>query len=235
MLARPMEILTQFPDRKSKEQKQAFRDAVQDYLERIDYPVQAEAGILGSWNLVIGDPERAKYLVTAQYHTGSGRNTSSEVVTLLEIARILPENQRHKVCFVLLDLGCMGSLSHRKTYKEATDHQLVIHLNCVSEGDEIRLFPTKKLKQNPKRLTSLYKACGYMGKKSILVHEKGFAFNTSVPKDFPYGIGVCTLRKNKLCDYLALFQTQKSTILDETNINILRAALTTFICCDAVN
>lgn len=326
MLTRPMDILTLFPVRKTKPQKQAFRDAVQAYLEKIDYPVQVEQGIFGSQNVVIGDPDKAKYLVTAHYDTcarlpfpnlltpfnpalfllyqifiavilmvlpmvisifagittlfagafcispekglelgalailvwyftflilyvlsfslvyfgPANRNNTNDntsgVVTLLEIARTLPENQRHKVCFVLFDLeekGLWGSKSYRKAHKEATDRQIVLNLDCVGDGDFIRMFPTKKLKQYRKKLTSLYKACGYVGKKSILVHEKGFGMNPSDHRNFPYGVGICALRKKKHCYYLSRIHTKKDIILEEENVNILRAALTSFICCDS--
>ena len=328
MLARSMDILTQFPVRKSKKEKQAFRDAVQAYAERMEYPVSVEKGVFGSRNLVIGDPERAKYVLTAHYDTcarlpfpnlltpfslplfllyqtaislvlllapmllsillggsvlflgvyfvspeqglelgawaivvwyfsfillmifsilllyfgpsnkNNANDNTSGVVTLLEIARTLPENQRHKVCFVLFDLeekGLWGSRSYRKAHKDATDHQLILNLDCVGDGDYIRMFPTQKLKKDRKKLTSLYKACGYVGRKSILVHEKGFGIYPSDQRHFPYGVGICALRKNKLCYYLGRIHTKKDTILDEENVNILRAALTTFISCDAVN
>ena len=326
MLTRPIDILTLFPIRNTKPQKQAFRDAVQAYLEKIDYPIQVEQGIFGSQNVVIGDPEKAKYLVTAHYDTcarlpfpnlltpfnpalfllyqifiavilmvlpmvisvlagittlfagaffispekglelgawailvwyftflilyvlsfalvyfgpanrNNANDNTSGVVTLLEIARTLPENQRHKVCFVLFDLeekGLWGSKSYRKAHKEATDRQIVLNLDCVGDGDFIRMFPTKKLKQDRKKLTSLYKACGYVGKKSILVHEKGFGMNPSDHRNFPYGVGICALRKKKHCYYLSRIHTKKDTILEEENVNILRAALTSFICCDS--
>lgn len=324
MLARPMDVLTAFPVRKSKVQKQAFRDAVQSYAEELGYQCTVEKGIFGCHNLVIGEPTQAKYLITAHYDTcaklplpnlftpfnpilfviyqffmalvtmmppmllgylaslatifaaafagmdtadlesigvtaflciyiplaifglfaiyfghankHNANDNTSGVVTLLEIARTLPQNQRHKVCFVLFDLeekGLWGSKAYRKAHKVETDCQLVINLDCVGDGDYIRMFPTQKLKKDRKKLTSLYKACGYVGKKSILIHEKGFGFNPSDQKNFPYGIGICALRKNRFCYYLGRIHTKKDTILEETNVNILRAALTTFICCDA--
>lgn len=328
MLTKPMDILAQYPVRRSKAQKQAFRDAVQTYAENLNYPVSVESGKFGSRNLIIGDPETAKYLVTAHYDTcakipfpnlltpfspvlfllyqlliaallllgaallsflvcacvflaclflapldsglmivlivfllwyvgfvifgvlffvllyfgpankNNANDNTSGVVTLLEIARTMPETQRHKVCFVLFDLeekGLWGSRSFRKLHKETSDHQIVLNLDCVGDGDHIRMFPTKKLKENRKMCTSLYNACGYMGKKSILVHEKGFGIYPSDQRHFPYGVGICALRKNKLCYYLGRIHTKRDTVLDEINVNILRAALTSFICCDAVN
>ena len=309
MLATPMDILTQFPIRKSKVQKQAFRDAVCDWSEKQGYQVQVEKGSFGVRNLVIGDPEKAKFLVTAHYDTcanmplpnfitpcnaavyllyqlglvlsfaacamaagvaaalllgsaavewtiaavywillaalifgpankSNANDNTSGVVTLLEIARTLPENQRHKVCFVLFDLeeaGLIGSASYRKQHRKATNDQLVLNLDCVGDGDHLMMFPTKRLRKDRRKLTSLYRACGYFGKKSLQVHEKGAFVYPSDQKYFPYGVGICALRKRKKILYMSRIHTKKDTVLEETNVNILRAALTTFICCDEVN
>lgn len=309
MLIRPMDILEQYPVRKNKKQKQAFRTAVESYGERLGYAVTVEKGQLGAQNFLLGDPETAKFLVTAHYDTCANmllpnfitpcnvflylayqiglvlllivasavagaaagflfgneavkwislavywillfmlilgpankvnaNDNTSGVVTLLEIARTLPENQRHKVCFVLFDLeeaGLLGSASYRKKHKKVTDNQLVLNLDCVGDGDHLRMFPTKKLRKDRKKLTSLYKACGYFGKKSLLVHEKGAAVYPSDQKNFPWGVGICALHKRKKLLYMSRIHTKKDTVLEQTNVNILRAALTTFICCDEVN
>ncbi len=304
MLTKPMDVLTVFPVRKSKAQKTAFRDAVQVYLQTLGYDSHVEKGSFGARNLVIGDPEGAKILVTAHYDTcaalplpnlltpcnllpfvgyqilltaivllpcfliavlgsllfpdsgavpvlayfsvwlmvmlvyagpankSNANDNTSGVVTLLEIARTMPENQRRKVCFVLFDLeeaGLIGSAAYRKAHKKASDRQMVLNLDCVGDGDHIRLFPTKKLKKDRKRLTSLYKACGYFGNKNILVREKGFSVYPSDQKHFPYGVGICALRQSKWGLYLGRIHTKKDTILDEINVNLLRAALSSYI------
>ena len=303
-----MDVLSQFPVRKTKKQKADFRAAVQSYLESLDYQVTEEKGSSGSRNVIIGDPEKAKYLVTAHYDTparlpspnfitpcsflpflgyqiiitallflppiavsailsmlslethlaslfgnlllltecalmligpanpSNANDNTSGVVTVLEIARTLPENQRHKVCFVLFDLeeaGLVGSASYYKKHKKAARNQLVLNLDCVGDGDHLMMFPTKTLKKDRKKLTSLYKACGYFGKKSLLVHEKGFSYYPSDQKHFPYGVGICALNKKKKTLYLSRIHTPKDTVLDETNVNILRAAISSFITCDA--
>ena len=305
-----MDVLEQFPVRKTKKQKMAFRAAVQSYAESLGYPVSVETGTFGACNLLLGDPEQAKFLVTAHFDTCAGmpipnfitpcnlplfllhqlaltglfaavylcavngfillfedhrfssllallcvaflvlwmligpankcnaNDNTSGVVTLLEIARTFPENQRHKVCFVLFDLeeaGLIGSACYRKKHKEATDKQLVLNLDCVGEGDHLLMFPTKYLKENRKRLTSLYMACGYFGKKSLRVYEESRYVYPSDQMHFPYGVGICALRKHKKLLYLSRIHTKKDTILEETNVNILRAALTTLICRDEVN
>ena len=69
MIQNPMDVLNLFPIRKNKKQKQAFRDAVQTYADGLGYPASVEKGSLGAKNVVIGNPNTAKYLVTAHYDT----------------------------------------------------------------------------------------------------------------------------------------------------------------------
>ena len=324
MLNCPMGILHQFPVRKTKAQKEAFRNAVQEYVKSIGYECTVERRNLSCQNVLFGDPEKARYLVTAHYDTcarlpiqnllipcslpgflgyqllivavmmlfalllacsealllslictiagdsfleslvlafaaivpvltpinlipvvilftvgpankNNVNDNTSGVVTLLEIMRTMPENQRDKVCFVLFDqeeAGLIGSSFYRSQHRKASDSQIVLNLDCVGDGDHIRMFPTKKLKKDRKKLTSLYKACGYFGKKNVLVHEKGFGIYPSDQMHFPYGVGICALKKSKFGLYVGKIHTSKDTVLDETNVNILRAARTSFICCN---
>ena len=304
MLITPMDVLTAFPVRKSKAQKQSFRASVQAYAQRLGYETRVEKGSFGSHNLIIGDPENARYLITAHYDTcarlpipnlitpcnfwlflayqimvalvmllppvipgllagwltnsreigyylwyclfwvnlilmlfgpankTNANDNTSGVVTLLEIARSLPENQRHKVCFVLFDLeeaGLIGSASYRKAHKEATNRQVVLNLDCVGDGDHILLFPTKKLKKDVSKLRPIYKCCGYFGEKSVLVRDKGFSIYSSDQASFPYGVGIAAFHKSKAGLYLSRIHTPKDTILEETNVNILRAAIISMI------
>lgn len=300
-----MDILKEFPVRKSKAQKQAFRDAVEHYAQGLGYETKVEKGSLGARNLVIGDPEKASYLITAHYDTcarmpvpnlitpcnfwsflgyqlfvgimmlipvglvsgivgyftkspeagvlvgyalllfmlwlmlagpankSNVNDNSSGVITVLEIAKTLQEKEREKVCFVLFDLeelGLIGSASYRSAHKKQTNEQIVLNLDCVSDGDHLMMFPTGKLKKNKEKLSSLYRACGYFGKKSLVVREKGFRVYPSDQTNFPYAVGICALRPSKFGLYLGRIHTPKDTVMDETNINILRAALISYVC-----
>ena len=309
MLTTPMDILHQFPIRKTRAQKQAFRDAVASYAKSLGYECTVEKGSLGVRNLVIGNPETANYLVTAHYDTcarllwpnmvapcnalvfwayqifqililvlatfligvifclitgreisstgvliiywlllltmlfgpankNNANDNTSGVVTVLEIARTLPESQRSKVCFVLFDLeeaGLLGSAAYRTAHKKETNNQIVLNLDCVGDGDHILLMTTKKLKKNTAKLAPLYKACGYFGKKSILVKDKGYCIYPSDQSNFPYGVGIGAFSiKKGVGHYYSRIHTPKDTILDQTNVNILRAAISSLICGTAV-
>ena len=309
MIEKPMDVLQQFPIRRNKKQKEAFRAAVQSYLDKLGYSVAMEETSFGGINMVIGDSKIAKYLVTAHYDTpasigipnfitpsnflcfliyqllvvgvfflialligvgvssltenrqiifwsayiayfgalllmmfgpanrhNSNDNTSG-VVTVLEVARTLPENLRNKVCFVLFDLeeaGLVGSASYRKAHKQATDRQIVLNLDCVGDGDEIVFFPTAKLRKDEAKMTWLARVYGKLGPKSIAQRKKGFAYYPSDQGNFPFGVGICALRRNKVVGlYMNRIHTFQDTILEETHVNILRAALTTLISSDA--
>lgn len=69
MIESPMDVLKNHPVRRTGKQKRSFRDAVQSYAENCGYVVTTESGKSGSRNLVIGDPETARYLITAHYDT----------------------------------------------------------------------------------------------------------------------------------------------------------------------
>jgi len=310
MLTMPMDILNAFPVRKSGKQKEAFRTDVQAYVNSLGYSCEIEKGSFGAKNIVIGDSENAKYVVTAHYDTPAGmllpnlitpcnpvtfilyqllllglfivisiavgiisslflnselgtsiavlvywvlllmmmfgpanRNNANDntsgVVTVLEIARTLPELHRNKVCFVLFDLeeaGLIGSASYRKAHKKTVENQIVLNMDCVGDGDHIIFFPTKKAKKDDKLMREVRRVGGWFGQKQIQLKDKGFYTYPSDQKNFPVGFGIAAFRKAKgVGFYCGRIHTNRDTILEGTNVNLLRAALSTLISCDGEN
>lgn len=298
-----MDVLAQFPVRKSKKQKAQFREEVQAYLEKLGYSVSVENGSMGAKNVVMGDSNAAKYLITAHYDTpasiglpniltpcnpvtfilyqlllvavllavsvaaaagawvmsgseqvtllmwyiiyfgllllmmfgpanrNNANDNTSGVVTLLETAAAWPQEQRSKVCFILFDLeeaGLVGSASYCKAHKADTENQIILNMDCVGDGNEIMLFPTKKLRKDPEKMALLRKLNRKAGEKSIMLHEKGFSAYPSDQKNFPYGVGIAAFRRKKgIGIYVSRIHTQRDTILEEENLNYLRDALLT--------
>ena len=215
-------------------QKQSFRQEAQVLFRELGYGVKEEPGNFGCCNLLAGNPEDASYLLTAHYDSAAGDNTAG-VIALLEIAEAIPESCKSRVCFALFDrtgLGLTGGRSYRKAHKAATDRQLVLNLDLPGCGDRLAFVPTEKLKKDRKKLTALYRACGYFGKKSLLVQEKKVYSFPSEELCFPYAAGIHVLKKGKLGWRAVRSKTDENP--EPTNINILRAALTSFLCCDAV-
>ena len=169
----------------------------------------------------------------------NANDNTSGVVTVLEIAKSLPQLYRNKVCFVLFDLeeaGLIGSASYQRTHKKETPNQIVLNLDCVGDGSELLFLPTKKVRKDVQFMDALRRVTGEYGERSIRLHEKGFCIYPSDHKNFPLGVGVAALHKTKRnLLYLNRIHTHKDTILEITNINLLRACLISLICNHAVN
>ncbi|MBR5020149.1 MAG: M28 family peptidase [Oscillospiraceae bacterium] len=69
MIQTPMDVLREFPVRKTGRQKSRFLEAVQSYGEYLGYRVKIESGAGNTRNVVFGDPETARFLITAHYDT----------------------------------------------------------------------------------------------------------------------------------------------------------------------
>lgn len=163
----------------------------------------------------------------------NANDNTSGVVTLLEMAKTMPQAHRGKVCFVLFDLeemGLIGSASYRSMHKSATNRQIVLNLDCVGDGDEIMMFPGKKLRKRQKNMESLRGICRTCGEKNLSIREKGFSVYPSDQSNFPYGVGIAAFHRTKGgLLYLSRIHTNRDTVLERSNVNILRAALTTLI------
>lgn len=178
-------------------------------------------------------------LLVGPSNKNNANDNTSGVVTVLEIARSMPELHRDKVCFVLFDLeeaGLIGSAAYRKAHKSYSDNQIILNLDCVGDGDHIIFFPTKKAKKNEQLMQELHRIGGWFDKKQILLKKEGFSVYPSDQKHFPLGVGIAAFHKKKRIGYyVAKIHTKKDTTLEITNVNLLRAALTTLICGEAVN
>lgn len=311
MLNEPIDVLKRYPIRKKKAQKEAFRTDVLNYVKELGYDCCLEKGSSGSRNIVIGDPNNAKYLVTAHYDTpasiglpnfltpcnlpvyiiwqlllvaffcavaigfgvaigmlvqspiigswsayllymilfllmmvgpankNNANDNTSGVVSVLEIARSMPKEYRDKVCFVLFDLeeaGLIGSSSYRKAHKQASDHQIILNLDCVGDGDHIIFFPTRKAKKNEEVIPLIQGLTGQYGNKFISLKKDGFYTYPSDQRHFPIGFGIAAFHKKKgLGYYVAKIHTKKDTVLEQANVYLLRDSLITLICGEAVN
>jgi len=304
MLQEAMDVLRRYPVRKSKKDKQSFRMDAADYFKTRGYACVEEKGGFGAVNLVAGDPERAKFLITAHYDTcarlpfpnfitpcnfwiylayqilltgvllfpfiaaelllplwiedallvlqlsmlilwvtlllvflgpanrNNENDNTSGVVTVLEIADQLPEHLREQVCFVLFDLeeaGLIGSSGYRSKHKKASNNQIVLNMDCVGEGNDILLFPTAKLRKDTPRMELLQMLNGETAGKKICLWEKSGSIYPSDQASFPYGLGICALKRGKVGLYMDRIHTNKDTVLEEENVNILRDAVIKYL------
>lgn len=301
MIETPMDVLKNFPARKTKKQKQAFRDSVQSYAEGLGYEVSIEKAKFGSRNIIIGNPDTAKLLITAHYDTpacmvvpnfitpcnflgflgyqllvtalifavaavpglilyawsansllafyvallfvyvllglmmfgpgnkNNANDNTSGVVTVLETAAALPENLRAQVCFVLFDLeeaGLVGSSGYFSRHKKTAKDQLILNCDCVGDGNNLMMFPTKRLKKNERFMEALRSVCCGEGEKTLVLREKGFSYYPSDQNNFPIGVGIAALNRSKWVGlYCDKIHTNKDTVLDANNVSFLRDRL----------
>ena len=163
----------------------------------------------------------------------NANDNTSGVVTVLEILTSLPETARNHACFVLFDLeeaGLVGSAAYRKQHKQITENQIVLNLDCVGDGDVIQMTPVKKAREDESLLNSLSSVCGRFGNKQLTLRSKGFYHGSSDHKNFPKGVAIMALQYKKgIGLYCGKIHTKRDTVLDRTNINVLRAALVSVI------
>ena len=172
-------------------------------------------------------------LLVGPANKNNANDNTSGVVTVLEIARSMPKHLQDRVCFVLFDLeeaGLIGSSAYRKAHKEESNNQIILNLDCVGDGDHIIFFPTKKAKKNEKLLQDIQRITGYVGDKCIILKSTGFYTYPSDQRHFPVGVGIAAFHKKKgIGYYVAKIHTKKDTVLEQTNVNILRAAIISMI------
>ncbi len=69
MIEKPMDIGEQFPVRKTGKQKKAFREALAVYCQALGYELKTEKTGMSGQNIIIGNPQTARHLITAHYDT----------------------------------------------------------------------------------------------------------------------------------------------------------------------
>ena len=172
-------------------------------------------------------------MIKGPANRNNANDNTSGIVTLLEILSALPNDLRDSVCFVLFDMeegGLIGSSIFRKTHKSVTENLVVLNLDCVGDGDIIQLTPVKKARKNPELLDSLAKVCGRVGNKELRLREKGFYGGSSDHKNFPLGVAIMSFHYKKgIGLYCGRIHTWRDTVLDKTNVDVLRDALISLI------
>ena len=157
----------------------------------------------------------------ANKHTAN--DNTSGTLTLLEIALALPAEQREHAAFIFFDneeKGLFGSSAFAGKHKTIKKNSLLLNFDCVSDGDFLHLFPTKKVLKDEKTMALLRDSFLPGGEKTVTVMK---GFYPSDQKAFAKGVGICALKHNKFCGYyMDRIHTSKDTVLDERNIALLR-------------
>ena len=171
-------------------------------------------------------------MMTGKANKHTVNDNTSGVITLLEIAQALPVEQRDKVCFVFFDneeKGVVGSAAFYKQHRKQLRETLMLNFDCVSDGDYIQLYPSKKLKQEKPVLERLEQAFPSTAEKKVEL-VRGFGFYPSDQKSFPRSVAFCALKKKPVIGYyMDRIHTGRDTVLEEANLMLLRDGVLCFI------
>ena len=89
-------------------------------------------------------------------------------------------------------------------------------------------FPGKRLRKDEAALEQIERAFQGRGEKVTEV-VRGFGFYPSDNASFKRGVGVCALKKKRLIGYyMDRIHTNKDTVLEEENIELLRVGAVRF-------
>lgn len=156
----------------------------------------------------------------ANKHTAN--DNTSGVITVLETLLNLSEERRQDVCFVLFDkeeLGLFGSRAFARKYK--IKDQVVYNFDCVSDGDDLYLFPRKKLKKDKDYLSKIDSVLKQEGQKKMFI-QRGFGYYQSDNLSFPKAFGICALNKKFGTEFMGRIHTSRDVIFDERNIELYK-------------
>lgn len=160
-------------------------------------------------------------------------DNTSGVITLLEIAMNLPENDRKNVAFVFFDneeMGLLGSSSFKAKHKKILKDKLIINFDCVSDGDHLLVVVNKKARKDELTFPNLESSFISTEEKHVRYVP---AITTFYPSDqilFKKNIAVSSMHKIPIIGYyMGRIHTPFDTKFDERNISLISESMLRFI------
>lgn len=161
----------------------------------------------------------------------NANGNSSGVLALLAIARAAGFDKR--VCLVFLDnneRNLLGAAAFKKQHGEKASQCLFINLDCVGEGEELLLIPSRYSRWDGALLEAL--EASFQEGEGVRPHvlSKGLQYYPSDNKKFKFHVTVCTCRYLAgLGYYIPHLRTKKDTTLEEGNISYIARSLARFL------
>ena len=150
-------------------------------------------------------------------------DNTSGIISLCELYQSLTEEDKQRVCILFFDneeKGLLGSGAYRRKHKKEIKNQVLINLDCVSDGDHILLSVSKKVRNV---YMEKLKA-GFSGTetKKILLKKAENVYYPSDQAGFPLSIAIAALKHRKgIGYYMDRIHTKRDTVMDEENIMFL--------------
>ncbi len=170
--------------------------------------------LIGAMYLLLAGP--------ANRHTAN--DNTSGVITVVETMILLRERGLvSDAAFVLFDneeKGMLGSSAFASAHKKSC-RGLIVNFDCVSDGDDILLFASKRVRRDEQLAECLERAFIGRGDKRIALN-RGVGIYPSDQLCFKRSVGVAAFKKKPVLGlYLDRIHTRRDTVFDERNISLL--------------
>jgi len=161
----------------------------------------------------------------------NANGNSSGVLALLAAAGVVEHDKR--VCLVFLDnneKNLLGASAFKKRHIERAGESLFIHFDCVGDGENLLLMPSRASRWDAALLSALREAFPAADGVQPRLRDKGLHYYPSDNRKFKYHVAVCACRYLAgLGYYIPHLRTKKDTVLEERNIAYVAQCLARFV------
>ena len=156
-------------------------------------------------------------------------DNSSGVAAVLELAHALaPEKQAAFVLFDNEELGLFGSMAFAKKYKQELKNAVIINMDCIGVGDELRFLLSPAVCKDERFSRALKESVPAIAGKSIeIVSGKGW-FYPSDQSNFKKHVAVAAFKKGPLGLYITGIHVDWDRYLEEENLSAVVETLAAF-------
>lgn len=158
-------------------------------------------------------------------------NASSGVVALLALANRIDRDER--ICFVFFDnneRSFLGAKSFKKRHPGA-EQVLLVDLNCVGNGEELLLMPSKYSRWDDGLLSALDDAFVTEEEKAAVprVVSKGLVYYPTDGRKFKFHLAVAACKKSAVGSYVPNVNSKKDTVLNCETVGAVVDGLERFL------
>ena len=161
----------------------------------------------------------------------NANGNSSGVLALMAAAREAGFDKR--VCLVFLDNSertLLGASAFKKKHAEQASKRLFLNLDCVGDGENLLLIPSKYSRWDEDLLSALEAAFRSGEEMRSRVLNKGLQYYPSDGRKFKFHVDICACRYLAgLGYYIPHLRTKRDTVLEEGNAAYIARSLGRFL------
>ena len=165
------------------------------------------------------------YLRFGPSETRNLNDNTSGVAALLETASALTPRYRGEVAFAFLD-GGFGGMSGAKGFRArypSAKEKTVINVNCVAQGSELLILPSKYSRWNGEVLDAMLESFENGENTDVFLKTDGLTYYPSDNRAFRYSFTICAC--DKVAGFGRLIQPRKAKNLDSEMLSLLKDGL----------